>query len=414
MSFFIEENKKLARRDSEMISEPQVLSVPTRIGGYSAVPLVKKGDTVLKYQKIAEGGITLHAPVGGIVEDADENYVVIKNGFFSDTEKLVPAQKSIKELSGEELCDIAKNAGIWCSQNEMPLYNAIGACMGKTAKMIINLCQAQPPVTSLLRLALEHTDELIGGAKILMKACGVRHAVIAVDASNRALLKILRKKCAFTELLSVKSVNKGYPAEKPRHLIYTLDTVETDASKPLADCGYAVFDGMACVDMYNALIKGLPCVTCTVTAEGDCIKEPKNLTVPVGTSASFIAEYCGGTVKEPHKIVLGGPLDGEALWDEDFPVNKNSSAVLFLSENYYRKNESACIRCARCAKVCPMYLMPMKISAAYDNGNIKKCRDYGAQSCIKCGLCSYVCPANIPVTHKISEAMEKLRGENDG
>lgn len=414
MIFFTDETKKLMRRETEVISDTASVSVPTRMGEYRAVPIVKKGEAVLKYQKIAEGGITLHAPISGIAEEVSEEYIVIRSDGSSSAAPLSPVQKSIKELESAEIAAVARDAGIWCCQNKMPLCDVIESCIGRAARMVINLMECQAPVSSMTRLALENTDALIGGIKILMKACGVRHAVIAADASSRGLLRALGKVCAATPLLSVKAIKRGYPAENPRHLIYTLHSVEPDASRTLAECGYAVFDGRACVDMYNALIMGAPSVTCTVTVGGDCVKNQKNLTVPVGTSAELLAEYCGGIVKEPHKIILGGALDGRAVWQSDTPVNKDTTAVLVLSEDYYRKKETACIRCGRCAASCPMYLMPMKISAAYEKGDMKKCQSYGAQSCIDCGLCSYVCPANIPVAYKISVAKSKMRGESNG
>ena len=414
MSFLIDENKKLRRQTSEAIAEPETLSVPLETGGYSAAPLVKQGERVLKWQKIADGELCVHAPVTGVAEDVGEGYIVIKNEFSQDCAELFPATKTIRELSGEDIAQIAKNAGIWCRQNGMPLYRVIEKCIGNASKMIINLCEDQPFVSSLYRLALEHPDEITGGAKILMKACGVRHAVIAVDSHKRNLIRILREKCASTPLLKVKPISKRYPCENPRLLAYILGSVEPDASKSLPESGYAVFDGRACFDIYNALIKGIPSVSCTVSAAGDCITTPKNLTVPIGTSASHIAQYCGGFSKEPHKIINGGPFDGIAMWDADQPIGKDTCAVLTISKEYYRKKETPCIRCGRCASACPMYLMPMKITAAYDKGDMEKCRSYGAVSCIECGLCSYVCPANLQVSRKMHETLVKLRGENDG
>ena len=302
----------------EDIPEPSVFSLCVEN------PSLKEGDEVQKFQKIGENGeVSVFSPASATVKCVKDGTVELENDFAGRALETKGVQKPLKELNTQEICDILKEKAVLCGAK--PVYKMIT----DTKRLIINLMQTQPYLCSMSRLALENTAEILGGAKVIMKACGARRAVIAVEADRWDIVKALKEKISYSKLFEIKLFAPKYPQEDPRQLIYALDSREIASGKDIKDEGYTVIDGFCCFDTYRAFVYGEPSVTAHITVEGDCIKEPKNLTVPVGTSASFIAEYCGGTVKEPHKIVLGGPLDGEALWDEDFPVNKNSSAVLF-------------------------------------------------------------------------------------
>ncbi|MBQ9940816.1 MAG: 4Fe-4S dicluster domain-containing protein [Clostridia bacterium] len=409
----IEQNNRTRSHSFEKIPLPSVLSVPLTLDGYTATPVVKAGDKVKKYEKIAVGDYIVHSPVSGTVQALSDEYAVIKNDFRETTAELIPETKTIQELSSEELCQRAYQSGIWCKTRKAPLDKAISECAGKVSRVIINLCEGQPFVSSAYRLCLDNIDAVLGGAKILMKACGVRRAVIAVDLKNFRLIKLLREKCGKSPLFSIKVITRGYPSENPRRLVYIVDGVESENGKNLALQGYGVFGARECYDFYTAQVNRTPSVNCFVTAEGDCISTPKNIIVPIGTSASYIAECCGGYIKEPHKIISGGAFDGEALWDSDQPVNKDSTAVVFLSDAYVKKTGTACIKCSRCVKYCPMFLMPLKIAEAHSKGKTEKCKELGAESCIQCGICSYVCPANITVTQKMAQAKDAVKNKEN-
>jgi electron transport complex protein RnfC len=58
-----------------------------------------------------------------------------------------------------------------------------------------------------------------------------------------------------------------------------------------------------------------------------------------------------------------------------------------------------CIRCGKCAEVCPVKLLPQQLywySKARDHDNAEK---YNLSDCIECGACAWVCPSNIPLVH---------------
>ena len=154
-----------------------------------------------------------------------------------------------------------------------------------------------------------------------------------------------------------------------------------------------------------------------VTVDGDCVKTPKNLIVPVGTPYNDLIAYCGGLSAQPKKIVCGGPMMGQAQWDPAAPVTKMTSAVLVLSDyfDYESKLPPVCIRCGRCVRSCPMKLMPLKIASAIQQGNTDEAAAFGALDCIECGTCSYICPGGVPVaqlTVRAKQAVLEQRRNN--
>jgi len=154
----------------------------------------------------------------------------------------------------------------------------------------------------------------------------------------------------------------------------------------------------------------MPLIERIVTVSGDCINNPKNILVPIGTSYKDLIDFCGGLKKTPRKIINGGPMMGVAQWDIDTPITKGTSAVLAFSVKMHLKYEQpeACIRCGRCVGVCPMHLMPNFIAAYYKKGDLESSEKYGALACVECGSCSYICPALVPIVQYIKAAKGEI------
>ncbi len=135
-----------------------------------------------------------------------------------------------------------------------------------------------------------------------------------------------------------------------------------------------------------------------VTLSGDSIPHPANYRVRIGTPASFLLQKGNIDFSRIGKLVLGGPMMGNASVTLDTPITKLTSGLLVIDETEADKpQESCCIRCGKCAEICPVGLLPYAISSDLRNnetGNLKKLH---VADCVECGSCAYTCPAKIPL-----------------
>ena len=406
----------------QKIKDPDTVSIAlSQHVGVMCRPTVKVGDNVLVGQLIGDipGGLgcPVHSSVSGTVvkiEEVTTNYggssynIVIENDHKNTLSETVhPFGKKISEASYEEIVAVIRNAGIaGMGGTAFPTYAKIAAARGKVERVIINCCEGEPFLTVTRRLILENHSEIIGGAKILMMALGVREGILTVEKDRKEEYKKLSASVVKDKLLSVIKVSSKYPSGSEKHLVYAITKEEVPEGKTPIDTGNVVFSAETCVAVYEAFSKGMPLIRRVITVDGDCIAKPANLSVPIGTSASYIIEQCGGFVAKPQKIIFGGPLRGQAQWDKNAPITKTTSGVLVFSDYFDRESklESVCIRCGRCVKVCPMGLMPLDIAAVVSKGKIEKAQSYGASNCIECGACTYACPGMLPVAQLVSRA----------
>ena len=103
---------------------------------------------------------------------------------------------------------------------------------------------------------------------------------------------------------------------------------------------------------------------------------------------------------------------GFAFTDPETPVTKGTSGITVLTHEEIRKARmTTCIRCGRCADVCPMNLVPTKIAAASRAKNLNLARRYNIQACFECGSCVYICPAGLPLVQNIRAGKALLAAE---
>ncbi|MBR2473976.1 MAG: electron transport complex subunit RsxC [Clostridia bacterium] len=413
------EYKITASKPIEKLPVPETVVVPlSQHIGAPCTATVKVGDTVDKGQIIGvveKGlGCPVHASVSGKVSKIETvitpsgrkvEQIVIEN----DGEERLLADirhngKSIEDITAEECIEAVRLAGIsGMGGATFPTYAKISSALGKAKHIIINSAECEPFITANHRLMLEEPKKIIDGLKLLMRVFGIEKGVIAIEDNKMDAVEMLRKTLGDDTSVEVTVMKTKYPQGDERQIIYALTGVELKSGKLPADVGCVIFNSETCYNVYRAVFEGMPLIERIVTVSGNCVKEPKNILAPIGTSISKLIDFCGGFTEAPEKIVLGGPMMGFAQWDINVPVTKGTNAVLALSESFNKKASTpyACLHCGKCVSVCPMHLMPLYLAQHAQNKDFETCEKYNALSCVECGSCAYICPGNVPLVQLI-------------
>ena len=418
--------KLTAGRPLEEMQAPSFVTLPlSHPGTVPAIPVVEVGQRVLKGQKIAEMGqgesVSVFASVSGTVSAigsvqthfGESISITIENDFKEEiSPDITPFDTPISKAEPERLCRYIKEKGIVSmSGDAFPTWAKIESAGNDITRLIINCAESEPYLSSTHRLLLEKTEEILGGVKILLRATGAERAIFALENDKEdavdALSKVLGKSPAF----AVAVLKSKYPQGDERQLVRALLGKEIPQNKKAKDLRALVISAETCLCIYRAFVTGLPPVTRALTVNGNCIKEPLNLVVPMGADLRSVIDRAGGFSLMPDKIIAGGPMMGLAQWTTFVPVTAGVTGVIAMRSD--RVKASACIRCGKCVKACPSRLLPLELSRAVKTGNVEMLKQYHIEACNGCGCCTYVCPAKIPILQNIRAGKEMLAPKNE-
>lgn len=412
----IQKYKLSAAKKTENMELPDYVYVPVKQHiGAPAKLVVSKGDKVLAGNLLAEAdgviSANVHAPVSGEVmkiEDIDnpqgylEQVVVIKREGDEFAPELDMSDDIVREITktSAEICEIIKRSGIvGMGGAGFPTPVKVQPPKGKKVDtLIINGIECEPYLTADSRLMEEKTEQIIIGAKILNKVLGIQNAVIAVDENKPEAIKKLSKITKTYVGVNVQPCKSVYPQGGEKQLINAITGREVPSGKLPVDVGCIVQNVATVYAIYEAVQKNIPLFRRIVTVSGDAVKNPANYWVRIGTPLSWIIEQNGADLENAGKVILGGPMMGQAVSNLSAPLTKTVSGILLMSEGHSCRPEAGdCIRCSRCVEYCPTGLMPFAIRQDLINNDTSNLKQLHVNDCIECGLCAYVCPAKIPL-----------------
>lgn len=415
----LEETKKSALLAIEAIPAPAFAAVPfSRKPGERAAPVVQPEDRVLRGQLIAEpeteNSVPVHAPFSGIVKevctDGNVGAIVIENDFKNAlSESVVPFEKPISKAEPEELCEVIRAAGITdLGKSGVSLARRLQKAQGKARRLIINCVESEPALSANFRLVLEKTQEIVNGAKILLRATGIEKAVFVVEKSRQEAAEALMALCGASPNFKITALKSKYPQSADRQLTEALAGKRLSEGQTPLDRGFFIIGVESVFAVYQAFVYGLPVTERVLTVGGDALERSANLRVPIGASFEDVIRHLGGFVQKPQVVLSGGTMTGIAEESLKAVVGKETGAVIALLQGAEDREDSACIHCGRCVKVCPERLFPLYIARFSDQNQWEKTKTWDAGLCSECGCCTYVCPAGIPLLKKIRLAKENL------
>ena len=415
--------------------QPEKVIIPMQQHiGAPCRPLVKKGDHVKKGQKIGDtdGFVSapVHASVSGEVKEITqvripsgekvEAVVIIPKKIEQTTEKnqengqdrAANTVRKFDEISAEEIKKVVREAGITGMGGAMfPTHVKLSVPEEKTIDyFILNGAECEPYLTADERMMMEKTEEIISGMKLIMKAIGASKGIVALEDNKQEAVKLFEEKIKKFKNIDLKIFATKYPQGGETMLIKAaLDREVPPGGLPL-DVGVVVNNVMTAAAVHSAVYEGQPMINRVVCVSGEGISNPGNYLTPIGTQVKELIRQAGGFSGKPGKVIVGGPMMGQAQPDLEAPLVKGSSGIVVLPENMSRTIEpQACIRCARCVDACPVYLMPTRLMNFIKQEMYDQAEENMLNSCIECGSCAYICPSKIPLVHYFRIGKAELR-----
>lgn len=420
------EGKELSENKPVQVLQPKgemVFPLSQHIGA-PAKPLVAAGDQVLVGQKIGEPGGFISAcvisSVSGTVKTIEPRMVangsmvpsvIIENDGKYQTVEGFGKERDPKTLSKEEIRTIVKEAGVvGLGGAGFPTHVKLTPKdESKIDTIIVNGAECEPYLTSDYRMMLEEPESIIKGLNIILQLFDNAKGVIGIESNKPEAIKLMTELVKDEPRITVCPLQTKYPQGGERTLIYAITGRKINSTMLPADAGCMVDNVDTVISIYNAVAKGIPLIRRIITVTGDAITNPQNYNVRIGTNYSELIEASGGFKTEPEKVISGGPMMGQALFNFNIPVTKTSSALTCMTNDEVAGNApSACIRCGRCVKVCPGNIVPQMIMDAAERSDMERFVKLNGMECCECGCCAYICPARRPLTQAFKEMRKEV------
>lgn len=413
------ECKETSEMPIRRIPTPKHLYIPLKQHiGVPAQPDVVRHQIVQKGQLLAraQGSISaaIHSPCSGHVADIIEHpaphpsglptlTMVIENDGRDDSiDYSLPVHPQL--LAPEDIAARVAAAGI-VGLGGATFPSAVKLNLGQSKSvgtLIINGCECEPYLTCDDRLMQERAEQVVDGIRIMMQGLNVvgsPDVLIAIEENKPAAIAAMREAASKWRRFDVVPVPTRYPMGAEKQLLHYLLNREVPATRLTADMGAVVHNVGTAYAIHQAVRHGQPLTSRIVTVAGGAIKKPGNYEVPIGMRVSDILDYCGLS-ETPARVVMGGPMMGQALSDWHSPIVKGSSGILALTAGEVKAaEEKPCIRCASCVDACPMGLQPVMLATLLRNNQLDEAIDHGLTDCVSCAACSFACPSNIPLVH---------------
>ena len=317
-----------------------------------------------------------------------------------------PALKAPEYTTKEEFISCVRDSGmVGLGGASFPTWFKMRAPQGKSFEfLVVNGMECEPYITSDYRQMMEHTERVVDGVFRTIEALEIPAAVIGVeDNKPEAILELQRvvKEKGREDRIEVMSIPTKYPAGGEKVLIKATTGRDVPAGGLPIDVGCLVVNVTTISRVEQYFRYGMPLTCKTVTVTGDCIAKPGNYRIPIGMSVRDVIEATGGMVKEPRKIIMGGPMMGRTITDIDCPIIKANNAIVALHDAAVLPDERAC----------PLSLSPFALDGASRSHDVVALDELAVMNCMECGSCAYVCPAHRRITAAIREGKAVYRGE---
>ncbi len=412
------EHKELSKESplTQLLPKGELVYMTNQHIGKPASPVVKKGDRVLAGQIIAEAGgfvsANIVSSVSGTVKAVEPRKnasggsamaIVVENDGEYTLAEGVGVECDTNGLTGQEILSKVQKAGIvGMGGAGFPTHVKLTVkTPEKIDYVIANGAECEPYITCDDQLMRTKAAEIVEGMEYMLRLFPNAKGVVVVENNKPEAIAAMEQACQGHDRVYVQPVKTKYPQGGERSLITVITGKHLKLGMLPADAG-CVVDNVATIYAINRAVKfNEPLMERGFTVSGDAVQNPGNFIVKIGTSHQELVDACGGFKQDPKKVLSGGPMMGFAMTGLEAPICKNNNALTCLTVDEVEIAEgqmTACLRCGRCSRACPLGLSPqlMQVAAIRKDYDRYEHKLYGLD-CIGCGCCTYGCPAKRPL-----------------
>ena len=425
-----EHKKESSETPIERLEPASVYIVPVRQhSGDAGTIVVRTGDHVRKGDPLTRSSgrrdLPVCAPTSGTIGKIGLHTAPHMSGMPDLEITITPDGRDewrerhpiadFRDRTPEELLSIIHQAGIaGMGGAGFPADQKIAGAVGKTHILIINGSECEPYITCDDRLMREKAEEIVEGTRILKYILKPDVAIIAIEDNKPEAAKAIGDAVKEGDDIIVRVLETRYPTGAARPLIRRLTGIEVGYTSRSTDFGIEMQNVATTYAIKRAVEDDEPLVERVVTVTGNNFGRKGNFIVPFGTPVRHILDKCEWRGEARNELILGGPMMGFTVPTPDVSVTKTINCVFSpdSTEVMSYDNPLECIRCGRCARVCPSRLLPFGLVKAAKAGDSEAVQRERIRDCIECGCCAFVCPSRIPLVRFIRIAKAKIREES--
>ncbi len=392
-------------------------------------PVVQVGETVAANQLIASCdsplGAPVHASYAGKVVAIEPRPALHPSGMAAQAVVITVDQEKTQEDSrvrGNDAINTDAAAEILVKQIYAAGIVGLGGAGFPTARkmrccergareidtLVINGVECEPYITCDDRLMQEHAIEIISGIEILHRILTPQEILIGIEENKPAAIRIMREAAANSALkktIEIIELPERYPSGSEKQLIHLLTGKEVPSGQHPHQIGILCQNVGTVFAVHQAIHTQQPLTHRIVTVTGDGVAKPGNYRVAVGTTVRHLLQQCGVDCANDAKdftVTVGGPMMGFTLQNLDAQITKTTNCLI-IESNQKKLSQSKtqeqqhCIRCGKCAEVCPSKLLPHQLYRFISATEHDKAEEIHLFDCIECGCCNYVCLSHIPL-----------------